>query len=48
MNTLPMLMFLLIAILAIYPINKSSGYVTGTGIGLLFIISWLLVIFNEN
>jgi hypothetical protein len=48
MNTLPILMFLLIAILVLYPINKSSGYVMSVGIGLLFIISWLMVRFNEN
>ena len=48
MSTLPLFMFLLIVILAIYPINKSSGYVMGAGIGLLLIISWFIVRFNEN
>jgi hypothetical protein len=46
MNTLPLLMFLLIVTVAIYPANKSWGYVTGGSISLLFFISWLLVMFN--
>jgi hypothetical protein len=45
-NSIPMLMFLLIVTLAIYPANKSWGYVTGGSIGLLFLISWFLMMFN--
>ena len=43
MNTMPILMLLLIVALAIYPANKSWGYVTGGSIGVLFIIGWLMV-----
>jgi len=46
MTTLPMFMFLLIVALTIYPVNKSWGYVTGGGIGLLFLISLFVVMFH--
>jgi hypothetical protein len=47
-NSLPILIFPFIAIMAIYPINKYPDYGIGACIGILFIISWLMARFNES
>jgi len=39
-------MLLMTIVLAIYPTNRSWGYVMGGSIGFMFFISWLTVMLN--
>lgn len=46
MKMIPLLLLLLTVVLAIYPMNKSWGYVLGGSVGFLLLFSWFVVMFD--
>jgi len=46
MNAMPILMFLWLVSVTVYPPHKSWGYVVGASLGVLFVLSWFMVTFN--